>query len=115
MLVEGHFTSWMSTITGPHKHALFSALSGQNDLRDLFARFVDGLGAVIDQGKERGEFDSAIATPFAAMALAMQVQSLSGSRLIERSGLSRQDLAASAARLFFRGLCARSDSGEEQP
>jgi AcrR family transcriptional regulator len=104
MLLESDL-AWMSTIAGPQRHELSSALADHPGLREAFTQFFDGLCTLILQGHASGEFDPAIPAPIAAHFV-MALASPKG-RAMQRmnSTVSSEEFAALAVRFYLNGLC----------
>lgn len=112
-LIERH-TSWMATITAPQKFALVSALADEPRRRAAFARFFDGVSALIRQGQERGEFDPAIPAPVAARFLFALAGSRSAPVLCDEAAERGEEYTAFTVRFYLQGLAARRDPNERE-
>jgi len=102
-MIEGDF-AWMSTVTGPQKHALADALRDHPGLREAYLRFFDGLCTLIRHGQTGGEFDPAFPAPTAARFLLALVQAQGARTLPGEAPLDKQAAAALAVRFYVRGL-----------
>jgi len=98
---------WTAIMAGENGQSLRIALKNRPGLDDRMRRFLGELAALVDQGKATGEFDQAIASPVAAMALVALVRAMIMQGRFESLAVSEAEATDSAIRLFFGGLAAR--------
>jgi AcrR family transcriptional regulator len=107
-----HQGAWMSTLASPQRHALSAAFHDQAGLRDAITRMLDELSTIIEQGQATGELDAAIPAPVAARFLLSLTRTHSKPVSAGDPTVSREELAAYAARLYFHGM--RPLPGDEE-
>ena len=98
---------WVHLLSGPGGAELHNVLQKRRNKDERLAELLAALGALIDEGKARGEFDARIASGVAALGLLSVVRTLSVPTLAGRIGLEPEAVAASSIRLYFHGLLAR--------
>ncbi len=101
--------AWIAVMSGEDGRSLRGTLRSRPGMDQKMRRFLGELSALVDQGKAAGEFDPAIASPVAAMALISLMRSVVMHGKMETLGLDEGTAAESAIRLFFGGLNARAE------
>lgn len=101
--------AWMAIMSGEDGRSLRGTLRDRPGMDQRMRRFLGELSALVDQGKAAGEFDPAIASPVAAMALVSLVRSVVMHGKVETLGIDERAAAESAIRLFFGGLNVRPE------
>lgn len=81
--------------------------------QDLFAQLFERIGAVIDQGKARGEFAPDVVTPVAVLLLLNSARAAASSHLSRLVALDPTQTKESIMRLYIDGVRAR-DADEER-
>ncbi|MGH2343826.1 MAG: TetR/AcrR family transcriptional regulator [Chloroflexota bacterium] len=99
--------AWIAMMSGEDGRALRGTLRDRPGMDQRRRRFLDALTALVDQGKAAGEFDPAIASPVAAMALVTLVRAVAMHGKVELLGVDERAAAESVILLFFGGLNAR--------
>jgi AcrR family transcriptional regulator len=101
--------SWIAIMSGEDGRSLRGTLRDRPGMDQKMRRFLGELSALVDQGKASGEFDPAIASPVAAMALVSLMRSVVMHGKMETLGIDEGAAAESAIGLFFGGLNARPE------
>jgi TetR/AcrR family fatty acid metabolism transcriptional regulator len=112
-LTEGK-EQWVRFLSDQDRREVIESMRNDDDtFRAKRARLAAVLGGVIDEGKERGEFDPSIPTPVAGVSLFTLMHYSDHSMWVESAGLDREAVVDGVMRLYFRGLCARPSETEE--
>jgi AcrR family transcriptional regulator len=99
--------AWIAIMSGEDGRSLRGTLRDRPGMDQKMRRFLGELSTLVDQGKASGEFDPAIASSVAAMALVSLMRSVGMHGRMETLGLDEGAAAESVVRLFFGGLNAR--------
>ncbi len=101
--------AWIAIMSGEDGRSLRGTLRDRPGMDQRMRRFLGELSALVDQGKASGEFDPAIASPVAAMALVSLMRSVVMHGRMETLGVDEGAAAESVVRLFFGGLNTRPE------